>query len=174
MRLSAILLVLVAAGGGAAWWFTRSAEGAAAMMTGTVAVEWAGSDRGSAILPGEVQWCPVTRTGRLEAISNDTGLMILLYERDSLTVVPHLVLGPEYGTGGTPRPGATAALRWVHDTLRVIGYRAVGGSVDIAAVSPAVSGAFTIRMQHPTRPDTIAVRGTFRDLPVTIAAVGCQ
>ncbi len=171
MRPVPIILALVVAGGGAAWWLTRPAS--TGIAAGTVAVEWTGSDRGAAVLPGEVQWCPITRTGRLEAISNDTGLMILLYEKDSLTVAPHLVLGPEFGADGTPRPGATAAIRWVHDTLRVIGYRAVSGSVELAAASPTASGAFTIRMQHPTRPDTLAVRGNFRDLPITIAAMGC-
>jgi hypothetical protein len=171
MRVLPAFLAMAVAGGAAAWWLTRPAEGG--LLAGTVALEWSGSDNGAAVLPGEVHWCPINRTGRLEAISNDTGLMILLYERDSLTAVPHRVLGPEFGADGTPRPGATAAIRWVQDTLRVVGYRAVSGSVEVEGASPTLSGAFNIRMQHPTRVDTLAVRGNFRDLPVTIAAAGC-
>lgn len=169
MIIGLVAVGAIAAGG--YWWTTRDDD--ARLLPGMVAVEWAGSARGSAVLPGEVHWCPVTRIARLEAISNDTGVIVLLYENDSLSAAPHQVLGPEFGAGGTPRPGATAAIRWVHDTLRVMGFRAVNGVVDLTTASPAVTGAFNIRMQHPTRMDTLTVRGNFRDLPVTIAAIGC-
>lgn len=143
------------------------------IAAGTVELEWRGAFRGRATLPARLTWCPITRIGTLEAISNDTGLLISLRERDSLTRGVHPVLSPDLG-GELPLPAAVASLRWVRDTATILGFRGQSGAVDLEAIGGATAtGSFDIAMQRAFRSDTLRVRGNFRALPVVATAVGC-
>jgi hypothetical protein len=164
------LVVAVAAVGGAAWWALRPERGSAA--TGVVTLEWRGTDRGAARLPAKVSWCPVTRIATLSAISTDTGLLVTLHEVDSMRTGPHPVVSPAL-RDVSPRPSATAALRWVKDTSAILGYASVSGMVNMSAVGTAASGSMEVRFRKPATLDTIVLRADFRDVPVVASAVGC-
>ncbi len=162
-----ILIVALAAIGG--WWWFRPGGGSS---TGVLHVEWQGSQAGSAVLPGQVAWCPVTRMATLSAISNDTGLIVTLLEADSITAAPHPVVAPAY-RDSAPRPSGIAALRWAGDTGVLFGFRSASGLVEVKGGSGSISGSFNIRMNAPVGADTLVVRGDFLDLPVVASAVGC-
>jgi hypothetical protein len=165
-----VALLLLAGVAATGWWFWRASGAGGA--DGLVRVEWSGSARGSARLPGEVSWCPVTRMATLSAISNDTGLLVALHERDSLSPGPHPVVSPAIQPA-SPLPNATASLRWILDTTRIEGYASVSGVVDIDAVGRFAAGSMELRLQKPSTLDTLVVRADFRDVPVVTSAVGC-
>lgn len=164
--LAAVFVVALAA---LAWWVVAPS---AAPRAGLVRVEWQGSHRGSATLPGEVAWCPVTRMATLLAMSNDTGLLVTLMEADSLAPAPHPVVAPEV-RDMAPRPSAIAALRWARDSGELVGYRSVSGLVTLTKAGSHASGSLELRMRAPVGPDTVVVRAGFADLPVVTSAVGC-
>ncbi len=166
-----MLLVIVAlAAGGTGWWLFG--RGTAGDETATVHVEWRGSHRGEAALPGRVAWCPVTRTATLSAMSNDTGLMVNLLEADSLSATPHPVIAPGV-EGQVPHPSAIAAIRWASDSTGIYGFRSISGLVNVTHVGDRVSGSLDIRMRAPVGFDTLVVRADFRGLPVVASAVAC-
>lgn len=169
MRRILLALVVLALVAGAAWWFVVRGPTDQAMA---VSIEWSGSQRGTARLPAELNWCPVTRMGTLVAISNDTGLMVTLQERDSIVAEPHPVIAPVSREVG-PRPSAIATLRWAADTGQLLGFRSVSGMVDLSEAGARVSGSFNIRMQAPVGAETLVVRGVFRGIPVVASALGC-
>lgn len=166
-RIGLVAVVIAALAG--IWWVRRSRAAGAPPL---VNLEWRGSERGAARLPGRVSWCPVTRMATLSAISTDTGLLVTLHEVDSMGTGAHQVVSPALREA-SPRPSASAALRWVKDTLTVSGYASVSGVVDLSAVGPTVTGSMEIRFRKPTTLDTIILRADFRDLPVVASAVGC-
>lgn len=162
--------VAVAIGGGTA--IGRGLLRPTGIPEGQLQVEWRGAFRGQATLPAQLQWCPITRIGTLEAISNDTGLLVSLRERDSLSTGIHPILAPELG-GDLPLPSAVASLRWVRDTGTILGFQGQHGAVDIEGVGATASGSFDIGMRRAFRADTLRVRGNFRNIPVVATAVGC-
>lgn len=164
------MIVTLAALGAGGWWFWHATTGPDA--SGTVTLEWRGSNRGRGSFPGRIAWCPVTRMATLTAISNDVGLLITLLESDSLSVGPHQVVTPA-NRDASPRPNATAALRWVRDTTAIIGYASVSGVVELSSVGERASGSMDIRLRMPAALDTIVLKGDFRNLPVVASAVGC-
>lgn len=139
--------------------------------SGELRVEWLGRRTASATLPGKVTWCPATRLALVEAVSSDTGLMIVLYERDSITAGQHPVAPPAMGAG-TPRPGATVSIRWVRDTA-LVGFRSEGGSVTVRKAKGTISGSFEGRMRASNGGDSLRLSGKFRDLPLVTTSVGC-
>ncbi|HPF61010.1 MAG: hypothetical protein KC544_07000 [Gemmatimonadetes bacterium] len=169
-KATVVALVVLAAAAAAGWWgWTRLGSGERRAM---VRIEWSGSASGSARLPGELAWCPITRMATLSAISNDTGLLVALHERDSLAPGPHPVVSPAI-QGASPLPNATAAFRWVLDTTRIEGYASVSGMVDIDAVGATADGSMQLRLRKPSTLDTLLVRADFRGLPIVTTAVGC-
>ena len=160
---------MVAAGAGLWFWLA----GSPGPGPGQLLIDWRGSFRGQALLPAQIQWCPVTRMATLEAISNDTGLVITLQEDDSLTVGVHPVISPAMREQ-SPRPGAIASLRWVRDTLEIMGFNSASGLVDVTTTGATASGRAEIRMRRPVGPDTLIMSATFRDLPIVATAAGCS
>jgi hypothetical protein len=161
---------------GAAAWFMRGSAttGPLRAAPARLAIEWRGKYRGRMILPAKINWCPVTRIAVLEAVSGDSGVAIVLYEHDALTAVPHPVISPDMAAAA-PRPGAMAAIRWMRlekDTA-LAGFRSIGGVVHIQLAPGKISGDINARMRSVTGTDTLVVRGVFRDVPVTTAAIGC-
>ena len=165
-----LVAVAVMLGGGTA--VARSLLDSTGIPDGHLQVEWRGAFRGQATLPAQLQWCPITRLGTLEAISNDTGMLVSLRERDSLITGIHPILAPELG-GDLPLPSAVASLRWVRDTGTILGFQGQYGAVDIESVGATASGSFDIGMRRAFRGDTVRVRGNFRSIPVVATAVGC-
>jgi hypothetical protein len=163
------VLVVALAALGAGWWLGRTVEAASA---GEVTVEWGGSRTGDAVLPAQLAWCPITRIGTLEAISNDTGLIVTLLEPDSVSNGPHHVVSNEI-RDQSPRPSALAAIRWVSDSGNLLGFRSVSGTVDVSASNAVASGSFEIRMRAQQGTDTLVVRGAFSNVAITAGAVGC-
>ncbi len=165
----ATVLVLVALAAAAAWWFLRRDPSAS---TGELSVQWRGGRTGSAVLPAQIAWCPITRVGTLEAISNDTGVIMTLLELDSLSSGSRHVVSNEIRVQ-SPRPSALAAIRWVSDSGQLEGFRSVSGTVDMRTANALASGSFEIRMRAQRGPDTLVMRGDFVGLPITAGAVGC-
>jgi hypothetical protein len=152
------------------WWMFGGRTTAA---EGELTVVWSGSQAGAARLPGTIAWCPVSRSATLEAISADTGVMISLFETDTLSAEIHPVVAPEL-RDQAPRPGAVVGLRWVEDTVAIRGYQSVTGLVHFTAVGATASGEFDVRMRSPVGSDTLVLRGSFHRLPVVASAVGCS
>lgn len=176
-RLVAATIVAVAALGAVGWWFAGRSRGGAALnpREAQLAVRWRGKFNGAVTLPAKINWCPGTRRGILEAISGDTGVAVVLYERDSLTGVPHVVVSPEMAAP-FPTPGATAVLRWmrVSPDTTVAGFRSQSGMVRITFAGGKGSGDINVRMRSATSVDTLTVQGEFRDVPVVTTAAGCS
>jgi hypothetical protein len=163
-----MVLVLLALAAAILWWF--SARGVS--RSGHVMLEWRGSRSGEAVLPGRIAWCPITRLATLEAVSNDTGLVITLLEVDTLTSGPHNAVLPDI-RDQSPRPNAVAAMRWVVEGDTLIGFRSVSGVVDLTTGGGLASGSLNLRMGSPIGMDTLVLRGDFRAVPITASAVGC-
>lgn len=165
----ATLMILVVLAAAAIWWLLRRDRSGSG---GQVTVEWHGGREGSAVLPAQIAWCPITRIGTLEAISNDTGLIVTLLEVDSLASGSRHVVSHEIREQ-SPRPSALAAIRWVSDSGQLEGFRSVSGTVDLQAANAVASGRFEIRMRAQRGADTLVVRGDFVGLSITAGAVGC-
>lgn len=165
---TAVVVLLVLAG--AAYWAVQGRTGAA--ESGTVTLEWRGSARGQGSFPGRIAWCPVTRMATLSAIRGDTGFLVTLLEQDSLSLGRHQVVSPTI-RDASPRPNATAALRWVKDTVAIIGYASVSGVVELTSVGSRASGSMDIRLRMPAALDTVVLKADFRNVPVVASAVGC-
>lgn len=170
-----VAVVIVIAAAGFRLMTRRGAAGPLRAGSAELAIEWRGKYRGRMVLPAKINWCPVTRVAVLEAVSGDSGVAIVLYEREALTGGPHPVLSPDMAASA-PRPVATAALRWIRvDTdTALAGFRALSGAVRIQLAPGKLSGDIDARMLGVTKPDTLVVRGVFRDVPVISSAVGCS
>jgi hypothetical protein len=166
---------VILGGAALAWFIGRPGEvGPWRAGTAKLAIEWRGKFSGRMVLPAQVNWCPVTRVAVLEAVSGDSGVAIVLYEQDALTGVSHQVFSPELAASAQ-RPSATAAMRWMRldkDTA-LAGFRALSGAVRVRLAPGRVSGELDARMRGVAAPDTLVVRGVFRDVPVVSTAVGC-
>lgn len=166
--------VVVGAGAGA-WWFFGGGDrdNAAPAEAGQLAVSWRGRYRGEVTLPAKLNWCPVTRTGVLTAISADTGVAVVLYEVDSLSKGPHAAVLPSV-TPVLPRPGASMAMRWPRDSATLVAFASQSGLVEIRAAGKLVSGTLRgVKLRAATGADTLTVDGSFTDVPVTAMALGC-
>jgi hypothetical protein len=170
-----VVLAAVVAGGG--WWLFGRQRGTAALnvRAAHLAVRWSGKYRGSMTLPARLNWCPGTRRGILEAISGDSGVAIVLYERDSLTSGSHAVGSPD-SAASLATPGATVVMRWMRtdrDTA-VTGFRSQRGTVRINLSGGQASGDVNARMRAPSGLDSLVVAGVFRDIPVVTTAAACS
>jgi hypothetical protein len=169
----AVAVGALAAGG---WWFfqVRAAAPLRAKKT-HLAVRWHGKYRGGMALPARINWCPGTRRGVLEAVSGDSGVAIVLYERDSLTSGAHVIASPDMAAS-IVAPGATAVMRWMRadrDTA-VTGFRSQSGTVRIQFAGGTGSGELSARMRSSTGTDTLVLEGAFLDVPVITTAAGCS
>ncbi len=171
-RLIWIALVVAVIVAVAWWWRKESQRRSGEPANGEIALTWRGRYRGSTILPAALNWCPESRIALLEAVSSDTGVVLVLHEMSTLSRGLHPVVGPTDITA-IPRPGATVALRWVRDSATIIGFHATGGTVTLDDIGATASGQVDVRMQKPGSADTLRLRGTFARLPVTTTAVGC-
>lgn len=108
----------------------------------------------------------------LTAVRGDTGFLVTLLEPDSLSVGRHQVVTPA-NRDLSPKPNATASLRWVKDTTAVVGFASVSGVVELSATGERVSGSMDLRLRMPSALDTLVLKGDFRGLPVVSSAVGC-
>lgn len=166
------LVVLVAAGA-AAWWRFGGGLGGAG-TTAELTLRWRGSYAGRVTLPATLNWCPVTHIGVLQAMSGDSGLAVVVYERDALSSGPRSLVAPELAPT-LPRPTATAAFRWLRmapDTA-VAGFRADGGVLRLQLSNGIASGDLNAHLRSVTNNDTLIVQGTFRGVPVVTTARGC-
>ena len=163
----AILVLALASSG---WWFFGRGSGRGAELS----VRWRGKSAGAMTFPATLNWCPVTRIGVLEALSGDSGVALLLYERDSLTAGPHPVVGPDLSTAA-PKPAASVVMRWLRmspDTA-LTGFRSESGTVRVQFAGSKASGDINVRMRGVQGTDTLVVTGTFTAVPVATTAKGC-
>jgi hypothetical protein len=170
------LALLVAALGGGAWWLRGRTTGVpiGGVAANSVTLGWKGTLVGNATLPATVNWCPGSRVAIVEALSNDTGFVLVIHAADSLAKGTLGILPAEFiASPGSPRPVASSGLRWPADTATLAGYRGQTGLLELVPSAGAISGTFTIRMQPPQSMDTISVTGAFRNLKVESRAVGC-
>ncbi|MEO5800523.1 MAG: hypothetical protein ABIZ70_08825 [Gemmatimonadales bacterium] len=167
------LLLAVVAVAGAAFWWLRGHNGATVSADpGTLSVTWKGRYRGTTVLPARLNWCPVNRTGVLEAISGDTGVAVVVYEENALTSGPHPAVMPGV-TAVLPRPGASVVMRWPRDSSALLTFTSQSGLVDLRPSAKSVSGTVSIRLRATSGSDSLTLAGTFTDIPVTAMAVGC-
>ena len=175
-RVVAIVVILGAFGVGS-WWLFGPNGGAVSLnaRAAHLVVRWSGKYQGNMTLPARINWCPGTRRGILEAISGDSGVAVVLYERDSLTSGPHTVGSPDMAAS-IATPGATVVMRWMRtdrDTA-VTGFRSQGGAVRINFVGGKGSGDINVRMRALAANDTLVMQAVFRDVPVVTTAAGCS
>lgn len=172
-RVIAGIVVVLAAAGGATWWFLRGGAPVAS-TAGRITLTWAGTFRGAASLPATVNWCPGKRIAIIEAVSHDTGFMVVLHERDSLVKGYHAVLPHEFMATG-PRPAAVASLRWPQDSATLVGFRGVQGKLELAPAAGRISGTFEFQARQPgAKPESLLVTGSFAGLAVESRAAGCD
>jgi hypothetical protein len=169
-----LLLGFIAAGGTLTWWLVQSRrDQLPPAAAGTLAIQWRGSHRGEAVLPARVNWCPVNRTGVLEAIVGDTGVAVVIYEANALTRGPHAVVMPGGASAVSPRPGASVVMRWPRDSSALLAYASQGGLLDLRLAPKLLSGTLSIRMRAASGSDSLMLTGNFTDVPVVAMAVGC-
>ena len=168
LALGAVLLVLLGA-----WWLRGAGSGGARRVpAGMLAVQWSGTRRGVATLPAKVSWCPVNRTGVVEAIAGDTGVAVVLYEDNALTAGTHPVVPPS-GTAPPVRPAASVVMRWPPDSAVLLGFTSRSGEVVLRPAGQRLSGTLRLRMHGSLAGDSLTLSGRFVDLPVVTMAVGC-
>lgn len=175
MNRTRMLLVLgmLTLGAGATWWWVRGGTAVGPQAApGTLAVQWQGKHRGSTVLPARINWCPVTRTGVLEAIAGDTGIAVVLYEVNALSRGPHAVVAPG-GGAAVPRPGASVVMRWPKDSTVLLAFTSHAGLIDVRTAPTRLSGTLSIRLRASSGVDTLSLQGSFTDVPVVSMAVGC-
>jgi hypothetical protein len=172
----AVTVVLGVAIGTGTWWYRTRTPGAplGGVAANSVTLGWKGALEGSTTLPATVNWCPGSRVAIIEALSNDTGFVLVIHAADSLAKGTMSVLPFEFiASPGSPRPVASSGLRWPADTAILAGYRGQTGLLELVPTAGTISGTFTIRMQPPMSQDTISLTGAFRNLKVESRAVGC-
>ena len=163
-------MVVLGLAGGGWWWFFGRGAARSAMFT----VNWRGKSAGTMELPATLNWCPVTRIGVLEAMAGDSGVALLLYERDSLTAGPHAVVSPDL-SAGAPKPAASFVMRWLRSApdTALTGFRSESGTARIQFVGGKASGDVNARMRGIGGTDSLMVQGTFSGVPVVTTANGC-
>jgi hypothetical protein len=141
---------------------------------GELYVEWRGSAQGTFVAPASAELCPETGLVQLYAVRGDTGVGVLVLLVDS-TRVEVLSLAVISGGGSNEvRPSSRLGLRFF-DAHGVRAFEGASGTLDITAIlDSALTGTLTARLQSLNTPDTLQVVGRFRDLPLEMAAPGCQ
>ncbi len=164
------MALIVAAG---VWWALGRSSGAGGRVPqGMASIQWRGARRGSALIPAKVSWCPVNRTGVIEAISGDTGMAVVVYEENAITSGPHAVV-PPVPAAAAPRPSASVVMRWPADTAVLLGFTALSGQVTLQSTADRLSGTVQAKMRGNLVGDSLTITGRFVDLPVVAVAVGC-
>ena len=164
-----IFIIVLALAAGAWRMFGRGTTRGAELV-----VSWRGKLAGTMTLPATLNWCPVTRVGVLEAMSGDSGVALLLYERDSLTPGPHTMVSPD-ASGAAPKPTASFVMRWLRsgsDTA-LAGFRSESGTTRIQFVGGKASGDINARMRSVVGVDSVVVQASFSGVPVVTTAKGC-
>lgn len=142
-----------------------------------VTISWQGHRRGTMALPAEVRWCPVTRTGIIEGLSGDSGILVALRVPNVLTSGAYAIVSPE--ATGLAAPYATASFRWMYQgrDSSLEQFRSQSGSVQLQVAGTLVSGRFNAHMRAPAGmpvTDTLVVDASFQRLPVVTTAAGCS
>lgn len=168
-----VIVGLLVVGGLTAWWVVRRVgAGGVRAEPGMLAVQWRGKHRGDVVMPARVNWCPVNRTGVLEAISGDTGVAVVIYEENVLTRGPHPAVMPGI-SAILPRPGASVVMRWPKDSTVLLAFSSQSGLIDLRPAPKSMSGTLAVRLRAASGGDTLTLTGSFTDVPVVAMAVGC-
>lgn len=126
-------------------------------------------------LAAVLHWCPVTRVGVLEGISGDSGMVVVVFERNSLISGAYALLPST--ADSSVRPRATAALRWMRMDTDSVLEQFLGGSgaLHLQLTGSLASGVVSARMHAAatTSHDSIAVQAVFHEVPVLTTATGC-
>ncbi len=138
---------------------------------GTFTVDWMGQDTGSFEAPARAEWCEEGRMLEIVSLLGDTGVAIALYPRDSLMADSLPVYDPSLGPPG--RPAAGVALRVFGQVSIYAGQSRSGWLVLEQAGHDRVSGRFAAELRGVRDPVDAAVRGSFRNVPVTPATTPC-
>jgi hypothetical protein len=190
-------LRLVAAGLAGA--LACSVGGPADSPTGSLEVEWIGSDTGKLSAPAVAEWCDSLKLLELRAIHGDTGIALVFYpsgsgtradsvpraslfaKRDSMAKPDSVARGDSATPGKYPvvaperadssRPAAAVALRWFAETS-IRGFRGDSGTVVLESSGPA-AGRFSAYLRSATEGSRLTVTGSFKDLSITPAPESC-
>jgi hypothetical protein len=132
---------------------------------------WTGSDTGRISAPAVAEWCDSLQVLELRALQGDSGLALAIHPGGSLKAGRYRIGLPRQ-VDSTP-PGAAIALRWFAETA-IKGFRGDSGEVRVdRSTSGVLSGRFDAHLAAVNAPDRLRVRGTFRELEVNPAAIGC-
>jgi hypothetical protein len=144
--------------------------------TGTLEVEWVGTDTGKLAAPAVAEWCDGLKLLELRAIHGDTGIALALYPSragagaDSIATGDYPVVSPE--RADSSRPSAAVALRWFEETS-IRGFRGDSGKIALETSGPGTSaGRFSAHLRS-SEGSRIAVTGLFKGLTVTPAPGNC-
>ena len=105
-----------------------------------VEVSWTGADTGHAVLPATARRCGAGPV-ELLATSGDTGIGITVYGAVPLAAGAYAIADPNQAASAPP--AAAFAARWV-DSMEVMAFRSVDGSLELGAVDP-LEASFTVR-----------------------------
>lgn len=133
-------------------------------------VDWTGDDTGRIAGRAAAEWCDSLRVLEIRVIQGDSGLAIALYPSDSIR--PDSYPLRQRARVDSTRPGSAVALRWFAETT-IKGFRGDSGTVVVQTGAQGLGGRFEARLQSVNDADRLRLRGSFRDIPVVPAAVGC-
>ena len=149
----------------------RKPARAAADLTGSVDVTWAGAVTGKFTAPGDASWCGTDSLLEVMAVRHDTGVAFTVLVQDVIRTAQYPVISATVQANW--RPLGYAALRVATDTsLR--GYEATSGVIHVTTlVDSAISGTLDLRLKRTDGPDTAKLRGTFTKLRIARARGQC-
>ena len=136
-----------------------------------MSLQWTGKLRGSFTAPASARWCPADSLLEVIASRADTSAGLAIIARDTLRAEVYGVNETQNYTPG--RPQASVSLRMLGD-MALLGYDGMGGQVTVShADGRIVSGSLDVKLRPVSGGDTLQLRGSFSQVPVTRATGVC-
>lgn len=137
---------------------------------GRFEASWTGADTGAVATDGTAEWCAQSRVLEIRAAQGDTGVGLAVRVADSAPAGRFEVLLPD--SAGPVEGGAAVAVRWFGET-ELKGFQGLAGQVTLTRGADRYSGEVEATLRPPAGIDTLQLRATFRDLPLSAAPAGC-
>ena len=143
-----------------------------------MAVRWKSGEKaegfdGGLTGPASAIWCPIERRLEVRTIAGDTGVILVVYPRDSVVSGKYPITLPLPFPASPIRPGAVLALRVVIPSA-VIGFRADAGDLILARNGGKITGQFSAGMTQPGQSTRVATAGKFSRIPLEEGGDRCR
>jgi len=129
------------------------------------------ADTASVAFPGAALWCAGPAWLELFAGSNDTGVAVAVFTRDSVLEGRFPIL-PVGERDDSLRPMASLAVRWFSET-ELLAFEGRSGTVELAMADDGLTARLTGHLMVLTDDDTLDLTGSFPALRVVRGGPGC-